>query len=37
MLLNPLGDLRKVFVFLADIILFTQVDEVDDRFGGEEK
>ena len=36
-LFDPLGDFGEVFVFLADVVFFTEVDEVDDGFGGEEE
>ena len=35
--LDPFGDFGEVFVFLADVVLFGEVDEVDDRFCGEEE
>lgn len=35
-LFDPLSDFREVFVFLADVVFFAEVDEVDDWFGGEE-
>jgi hypothetical protein len=33
---DPLFDLGEPFVFPALVVCFTQVDEVDDRFGGEQ-
>ena len=35
--LDPFGDFGKVFVLLTDVVLFAEVDEVDDWFGGEEE
>ena len=37
MLLNPLGDLRQMLVLLPNIVLFAEVDEVDDRLGCKKK
>lgn len=37
MLLDPFSNLRKVFVFLANVVFFTEIDEVDDRLGGEKE
>jgi len=34
---DPFGDFGEMFVFLADVIFFAEVDEVDDWFCGEEK
>ena len=34
---HPLGDLGEVLVLLADVVALAQVDEVDDRFCGEEE
>ena len=35
--LYPFGDLGEMFVLLADVVFFAEVDEVDDGFGGEEE
>ena len=37
MLFDPFGDFGEVFVFLADVVFFAEVDEEDDGFGGEEE
>ena len=37
MLFDPFSYFGEVFVFLADVVLFAEVDEVDDWFGGEEE
>ena len=37
MFFDPFGDFGEVFVFLADVVFFGEVDEVDDGFGGEEE
>lgn len=37
MFFDPFGDFGEVFVFLADVVFFAEVDEVDDWFGGEEE
>ena len=37
MFLDPLGDFGKVLVLLPDVVLFAEVDEVDDGLGGEEE
>ena len=37
MLFYPLGDLGQMLVFLPDIVLLTEVDEVNDRLGCKEK
>lgn len=34
---DPGGDGGEVFVFLADVVFFAEVDEVDDWFCGEEE
>lgn len=34
---DPLGDFGEVLVFLADVVFFAQVDEVDDWFCREEE
>lgn len=34
---DPFGDFGEVFVFLADVVFFAEVDEVDDWFCGEEE
>lgn len=36
MLVDPGLDLGQVLVLLADVVLFGEVDEEDDGFGGEE-
>lgn len=35
--LDPFGDFGQVFVLLADVVFFAEVDEIDDRFRGEEE
>ena len=37
MFLDPLSDLGKVLVLLADVVLFTEIDEIDNRLCGEEE
>lgn len=37
MLLDPLGNLRKVLVLLPDVVALTEVDQVDDGLGGKEE
>ena len=37
MLFDPFGDFGKVFVFLAYVVFFAEVDEEDDGFGGEKE
>ena len=34
---DPFGDFGEVFVFLADVVFFAEVDEEDDGLGGEEE
>ena len=36
-LFHPFRDFGKVFVFLADVVFFAEVDEEDDGFRGEEE
>lgn len=33
MFFDPFRDFGKILVLLTDVILFTEVDEVDDRLG----
>jgi hypothetical protein len=35
--LDPFHDFAEMLVLLSDVVLLTQVDQVDDRLGGEEK
>ena len=37
MFFDPLGNLRKMLILLADVVLLAQVDEVDHGFGGEQQ
>ena len=37
MLLDPLSDFGEMLVLLADVVPLAKVDEVDNRFGSEEK
>ena len=37
MLFHPFGNLCEVLVLLSDIVLFAEVDEVDDRLGCEQE
>ena len=37
MFFDPFGNFGKVLVLLSNVILFAEVDEVDDRLGSEEK
>lgn len=37
MFLDPLGNFWKVLVLLTYIIFLAEVDQIDDRLGGEEK
>jgi hypothetical protein len=37
MLLDPLCNFGKVLVLLADVVLFTQVDKVDNWLGGKQE
>lgn len=37
MFFDPFGNLRKMLVLLADIVLLAQVDEIDDGFGREQQ
>ena len=34
MFFHPVEDFGEVFVLLADVVFFGEVDEVDDWFGG---
>jgi hypothetical protein len=36
-LLDPFHDLAEMLVLLSDVVLLAQVDEVDNRLGGEEE
>jgi hypothetical protein len=36
-LLDPFHDLGQMLVLLSDVILLTQVNEVDDRLGSQEE
>lgn len=35
--LDPSSDSRKVLILLADVVLFAEVDEINDGFGGKEE
>ena len=37
MFLDPLGNFRQMLVLLPDVVLFGEVDEIDDGFGGKEE
>ena len=37
MLFHPLGDFGEVFVFLPNVVLFAEVDEVYNGLGGEKE
>lgn len=37
MLFNPFGDLRKMFVFLADVVLLAKIDKVDNGLSAKEE
>lgn len=37
MLFDPLGDLGEMLVLLSKVVLFAEIDEVDDRFGCKEE
>jgi hypothetical protein len=36
-LLDPLSDLGKMLILLADVVLLAEVDEVDDRLGSKQE
>lgn len=37
MLLDPLRNLGEMLILLADIVLFREIDQIYNRFGGEEE
>lgn len=37
MLFNPFGDLRKMFVLLADVVLLAKIDKVDNGLSAKEE